>query len=52
MDQVLCDWVQRVLEWYNEDKGTSFTKDDISSWEMKMNLGPGSEDFLLSLIHI
>ena len=47
-DQVLCKWVERVLEWYNEDKGTSFTKNDIGTWDMKMNLGPQSEDFLRS----
>lgn len=47
-DQVICDWMQRVLEWYNEDKGTSFTKDDIKAWNVTMNLGPESEDFLRS----
>lgn len=47
-DQVICDWVQRIIEWYNQDKGTCFTKDDIKSWNMTMNLGPHSEDFLRS----
>lgn len=47
-DQVICDWVKRILEWYNEDKGTSFTKTDIKTWNMTMNLGPESEDFLRS----
>lgn len=47
-DQVICQWVERILQWYNEDKGTSFTRDDITTWNMKMNLGPHSEDFLRS----
>jgi 5'(3')-deoxyribonucleotidase len=47
-DQVICDWVGRILEWYNEDKKTSFTKADITSWDVKMNLGEHSEDFLRS----
>lgn len=47
-DQVICDWVKRILEWYNEDKGTSFTKEDIKTWNMSDNLGPHSVDFLRS----
>lgn len=48
MDQVICQWVERIIQWWNEDKGTSVTRDDITSWDMKMNLGPNSEDFLRS----
>lgn len=47
-DQVLAKWVERILEWYNEDKGTSFTRDDITKWDMSSNLGPHSGDFLRS----
>ena len=48
MDQVLCQWVERVLEWYNEDKGTSWTRDEITTWDVKQNLGPNSDDFIRS----
>lgn len=48
MDQIIADWVQRILEWYNQDKGTSLTKENIVNWNMTMNLGPNSEDFLRS----
>lgn len=47
-DQVICDWLQRILQWYNEDKKTSYTKNDIEGWGVTMNLGPHSEDFLRS----
>lgn len=47
-DQVLCAWVERIIQWYNEDKGTSYTREDIKNWNVKMNLGPHSEDFLRS----
>lgn len=47
-DQVICQWVERILQWYNEDKGTTYTRDDIKSWNVKMNLGDHSEDFLRS----
>lgn len=47
-DQVICDWMQRILEWYNEDKKTAFTKKDIKAWNVVMNLGEHSEDFLRS----
>lgn len=47
-DQVLCKWVERILEWYNEDKKTSFTIDDIKTWNMTDNLGEHSQDFLRS----
>lgn len=47
-DQVICKWVERILEWYNEDKGTCYTRDDITNWDMKSNLGPNAGDFLRS----
>ncbi len=55
-DEVLAEWGKRILEWYNVDKlieakelGTEFkpfTLDDMKHWELKMNLGPGSEVYL------
>lgn len=48
MDEVLCQWVGRILEWYNEDKGTSWTRDEITSWDVQKNLGPESSDFIRS----
>lgn len=47
-DQVLCCWVERILEWYNEDKHTSFTRDDIKKWDMTENLGDQADDFIRS----
>lgn len=47
-DQVLCQWVERILEWFNEDKGTKFTINDIKTWNMTDNLGEHSKDFLRS----
>lgn len=55
-DEVLAEWGKRILEWYNVDKlieakelGTEFkpfTLEDMKHWELKMNLGPGSEVYL------
>lgn len=48
-DQVICKWVERVLEWYNEDYGTSFTRDDVKDyWAMETILGPQGKPFLRS----
>ena len=50
MDEVCCKFVQRVVEWYNEDNGTSVTEDDIQTFDMKMGLGPQGEAFIRSYL--
>lgn len=40
MDQVLARWAERVLEWWNEDNGTSLTIEDIREWEIAPSLSP------------
>jgi 5'(3')-deoxyribonucleotidase len=47
-DQVICCWLERLLEWWNEDKGTHFTREDVKDWAVTDTLGPGSEDFIRS----
>lgn len=47
-DEVLAKWVERVIDWWNNDKGTNLTVDDIHSWDLKNDLGEGSEDFMRS----
>lgn len=58
MDEVLCQWGARILQWYNLDKETEARNkgdvwtavrlDSISNWDMKMNLGPESEVYIRS----
>lgn len=50
MDQVLVKWAERVIEWWNEDNKTSLTVEDMTSWEMSSNLGPGGEYFIRSVM--
>jgi 5'-nucleotidase len=56
-DEVLAEWGTRILEWYNKDKAIEakeqglppprvFTLEDMKHWELKLNLGPGSEVYL------
>jgi 5'(3')-deoxyribonucleotidase len=45
MDEVLCDWSGRILQMFNWDRGSSFTREDISSWEFDRVL-PNSRDFI------
>lgn len=46
-DQVICKWVERVLEWYNEDYKTNFTRDDIKNyWAMQDILGVQGKPFI------
>jgi 5'(3')-deoxyribonucleotidase len=45
-DEVICKWIKRILQYYNEDHGTNFTDADISTWDVTMNLGPSSEPAL------
>lgn len=48
-DQVICKWVERVLEWYNEDHGTKFTVDDVENyWALETILGPQGKPFIRS----
>lgn len=49
MDQVLCDLTGRLLEWYNEDFGTSYTIDDITDWDMSRCL-PNFKHFFRSCL--
>lgn len=48
MDEVLAQWLEKVVRYYNEDYGTSFTRNDIQTWDVCLNLGPGSETALRS----
>jgi 5'(3')-deoxyribonucleotidase len=34
MDDVQCRFVQRILEWFNKDKGTNLKVSDIKTWEL------------------
>lgn len=48
-DQVICKWVERVLEWYNEDYKTAFTRDDVKNyWAMESILGVQGKPYLRS----
>ena len=46
MDEVICKWVDRVLEWYNQDHGTSFTRDDIKHWNVTSDLPEDGHYFI------
>lgn len=48
MDQVICKWLERILEWYNHDKKTNMSLEDVKSWNVVDTLGPNSEDFIRS----
>lgn len=58
MDEVLAYWVRRVIQWYNIDKReeslvegkpwTEVTLNDIKNWDVKTNLGAGSEVYIRS----
>ena len=50
MDEVICAWVDRLLAWYNEDKGTHIKREDVKDWALTDTLGPGSEDFIRSVM--
>ena len=41
MDQIICKWVERILEWWNIDHGTKLTIEDVKTWEMKDALDSG-----------
>ncbi|MHB8407774.1 MAG: 5' nucleotidase, NT5C type [Acidiferrobacterales bacterium] len=48
MDQVICKWLERILEYYNYDKKTNVQLEDVKSWNVVDTLGPNSEDFIRS----
>lgn len=48
MDEVLACWVERVLEWWNQDNGTALTPDDVKSWNIIESMGPEAKYFLRS----
>lgn len=48
MDEIICQWISRIVAYYNEDHGTAFTIDDIQNWDVKTNFGPGSEGSIRS----
>lgn len=47
-DQVLCQWTERVLEWFNRDYGTSIKITDVKDWGLAKTLGPAGRDFIRS----
>lgn len=50
-DQVICKWVERILEWFNNDYGTSFTRDDVKNyWGMESILGSQGKPFIRACI--
>ena len=50
MDGVVCDFVGKIIQWWNKDHGTNFTKEDIKSWGIEKYLGPGAEYFIKSSV--
>jgi 5'-nucleotidase len=42
-DEVLADFVGAVLERWNRENGTAFTKEQINMWKMEDVLGPGAD---------
>lgn len=46
-DEVLAKWVDRIVEWYNEDRGTFYTAEDIKGYTVEEYL-PYSKDFIRS----
>lgn len=58
MDEVMCHWVSRIIEWYNQDKRreaaakseiwTDVSLKDIKCWDVMTNLGPDSEIYIRS----
>ncbi len=47
-DEIICQWVARITQYYNEDHGTSYTLDDVTNWDVTTNFGPGSEGAIRS----
>lgn len=50
-DQVLAEWVEKVLEWYNQDYKTNFTVNDVQNYfDMEKILGPQGVPYIRSCI--
>jgi 5'(3')-deoxyribonucleotidase len=49
-DAIVCQWTERIIEWWNEDMGTSVTMDDITDWNTHNCLGPQGKYFIRSCI--
>jgi len=47
-DQVLSQWTERVIEWFNADYGTSIKLEDVKDWGLAKTLGPAGRDFIRS----
>lgn len=57
-DEVLCRWVSRIVQWYNEDKykehaavgwqWQDVSESDVTNWSIHLNLGEGSEPYVRS----
>ncbi len=47
-DEIICQWVARITQYYNEDYGTSYTLEDVKNWNVTTNFGPGSEGAIRS----
>lgn len=46
---MICKWVERILEWYNEDYKTNFTREDVKDyWAMETILGIQGKPYLRS----
>lgn len=49
-DEVLFQFVNRVLQRWNAARGTNYTSKHINMWHMEDTLGPGSVEFIDALI--
>jgi 5'-nucleotidase len=47
-DEVICRWVERILEWWNKDNGTNLTVDDITNWDVTSCLPHDGKYFIRS----
>ncbi len=46
-DEVLAHWVSRIIQWYNEDHGTSHVRDHIKEYfAMEKVLGPNGKEYI------
>lgn len=46
-DEVIVQWLATVLEWYNQDFKTAYTREDVKTWKVTDCL-PNSHHFLRS----
>ena len=45
VDDVLCNFVGKLLALYNADHGTAFTPEDLTTWDMAAVCGPQIYDY-------